>query len=606
MRAPRKTWERWARLVLPLLLVGLAGRAAAGPDLMVLRPTGASRDSLPVLQIDPHSAEIAGRLSLGFGATMLRLFRMEQSYLHEKEGREVEPAYLLLSRQQGGFPRSGFFLAETAKPLAGYVDLHESSSPAGRFGAMDQIFPHELAHVIQEQLAGKPSPGGTNQIHAVGVCTDPATAFSEGFAEHFQVMACDHPQADPSTRALVQAGAAEAAAARSLSGLRRELCARLAFCPRRRMTFLVWFSGAEQALRHSAVKANAFAFAPDVPQRLLRGPHLFQAYLMENLLPGSPGSHRKPMGRLLSTEGVVSAFFCRWANSPTLRGRYLDERFYRAFGSSRGEVRPEENVYLKIFHTFYTRKPHDLAAFIRAYAETFPEEAAAADSVSGEILGEREIGSWPQIRLVNQDRRVGTSMFDQFRGLPRRQTFDLNSASVADLAGVSGVTPALAEEISRRGPYLTVDELARVPGLTPAVLDRFRRMEAKWGGSQESPGEENLSIGGILRPYLIRAAMAWILASFLGAAGYLGVRRSCSARRAVLHGAGASFVGLLAGWIFVGPSGLTALGGVLIVFGLPAGIRAAISASSVRATLTAAAAWAAAALPAVLLTAAWF
>ena len=599
-----------ARVLIPFLLLSASiALGADTPDLVVLGPTGANRDSLPVLQVHPRSAEIAARLSRGFGRTMLRLFRMEQTYLHEKEGREVEPAYLLLSRQQGGFPRSGFVLDQTPKPSAGFVDLHESSRIAGEFGAMDQIFPHELAHVIQRQLAGETPAGGTNQIHAVGVCTDPATAFSEGFAEHFQVMACDDPKADAATRAVVKAGAAVASADRNFVHLQRELGARLALCPRTRMTFLLWFSQAEQALRYSAVKANAFAFTPKVPEHLLHGRHAYEAYLIENLMPGTPGSPaspRKSLGRLLSTEGVVSTFFCRFASNSTIRGRNLDDEFYRPFGTDRNEVTPEENVYLKIFHTFYVRKPQDLNAFIRAYVELFPEETMAVDSVSRDVLGERPAEPWPQIRLADRDDVVGTSVLDQFRGLPRRRTFDLNSASVADLTCAFGITSTSAEEIVRHGPYREVDELARVPGFDPVLVDRVRVMEEEWRRHPEQPNEESLSVGALVRPYLIRAAIAWLFASLFASAGYYIVRRGCTLGRSVIHGLAASLVGLLVGWLVDGPAGVTALCSVLIVFGVPAGLRAVFSRSRRSTWVRVMVAWAAAAVPAAILTVPWF
>ncbi len=67
---------------------------------------------------------------------------------------------------------------------------------------MDQIFPHELMHIIVRQLAGEPRVSGGNQVHAVGVRTDPVVAFNEGFAEHVQVLAVDDPAAAAETGAL--------------------------------------------------------------------------------------------------------------------------------------------------------------------------------------------------------------------------------------------------------------------------------------------------------------------------------------------------------------------------------------------------------------------
>ena len=189
------------RVALVCLLVFAAPAIGAPPPLVVLTPTGTSQGGLPVLARRPPG-EIDRILSRGFSGRLLRLYALEQEYLRRETGTAPEPAYLLLSTQQGGFPRFGFVLDSAPKPDTGYVDLHHSSTPAGRFGAMDQIFPHELLHIIARQLAGEPRESGANQVHAIGVRTDPVTAFQEGFAEHVQVMCVDDPDAHPATRAL--------------------------------------------------------------------------------------------------------------------------------------------------------------------------------------------------------------------------------------------------------------------------------------------------------------------------------------------------------------------------------------------------------------------
>jgi hypothetical protein len=116
--------------------------------LVVLQPTGQVRNALPVLTPHREAAAVDRVLTHGFSGRLVRLYAMEQEYLGQATGVAPEPAYLLLSTRQGGFPQFGFYLDDQAKTSAGWVDLHRSSSLAGRFGAMDQIFPHELLHVI--------------------------------------------------------------------------------------------------------------------------------------------------------------------------------------------------------------------------------------------------------------------------------------------------------------------------------------------------------------------------------------------------------------------------------------------------------------------------
>ena len=167
-----------------LCLLWLAVPSVFSSDslLVVLADTGRIRDGYPVLKHHPDEATIREVLTRGFSGKILKLYRLEQTYLERSAGIKPEPAYLLFSNHQGGFPRFGFYLENEDKRHAGYVDLYRTKTLTGRFGSDDQIFPHELRHVIVRQLAGDPPQGGSNQIHAIGVQTDPHNAWSEGFA----------------------------------------------------------------------------------------------------------------------------------------------------------------------------------------------------------------------------------------------------------------------------------------------------------------------------------------------------------------------------------------------------------------------------------------
>ncbi len=53
-------------------------------------------------------------------------------------------------------------------------------------------------------------------------------------------------------------------------------------------------------------------------------------------------------------------------------------------------------------------------------------------------------------------------------------TLDLNTASIAELDGLPGVGPVLAQRIVDRRPYTSVDELDEVSGIGQTVLERLR------------------------------------------------------------------------------------------------------------------------------------
>ena len=282
-------------------------------------------------------------LARGFSGRLLRLFRWEQQYLARRDGTPVEPAYLLLSDTQGGFPRFGFWFEGERKASVGYVDLHRRQRLSGQFGAMDQIFPHELLHVIVRQLAGPPprAAGGANQVHAIGIRTDRITAFDEGFAEHGQVLAVDDADATAETRALATDVSLSSFAADRLARYQRALTARIALAPPARLAFVLWFSQTEQVLRYHAVKSNAFAHEPVIPPRLLDERDPYPAYLLENVVPGSTEAAFKATPRLLATEGVVASLFSRWVADPSLQQPAVDPTSVRSLrrGIQRAHVR---------------------------------------------------------------------------------------------------------------------------------------------------------------------------------------------------------------------------------------------------------------------------
>lgn len=590
------------------LLLALPAAAAPPPDaaappelLVVLTDTGSEREGLPVLARHPDPERQLAVLTRGFSGRLLRLYRLEQQFLAARDGRAIEPAYLLLSTTQGGFPRFGFWLDDERKDGVGYVDLHRDSDVSGRFGGMDQIFPHELVHVIVQQLAGEPPEGGSNQVHAIAVTTDRVTAFSEGFAEHVQVMAVDDPDAVPETARLREDATIPGRAQRRLDAYRRALAATWAPAPAARMAFALWFGQTEQALRYHAVKANLFARAPAIPERLLLARDRYPAYLLDNVLPGTPADPLEPPARLCAREGFVSALFWRWVTAEALRARYREPAFYEAFGTTRDAVDPTENAYLKLFAALAAGRPHDTPALLRAYVDAFPDEADAV----GELLRAAGAG-WPlvlpaEIWLANDDFQVGTTLYDQFRALPRRHTLDVNAASLVDLITVEGMTRRTAEAMLEAAPFTTLDDVRGVPGMTPELFGRLEAMAATMSKIRAGEIEDSVSLDlmRLLRPYLYRAA-AWIVACALAAALLYRASRRLGWLRLALNGLAAASVGLLATWV-VAPGPWAPLL-PLVLFGLPGAAWQLARSRRVAGPARVLAAWALACLPALVVT----
>ncbi len=595
-------------LVLSALMTLPAAVAAAAPPplLVVLQPTGTTRDGLPVLTRHPDGGRAVAVLTRGFAGRLLRLYALEQTFLSRATGRAPEPAYLLLSDRQGGFPQFGFYLDGVSKADVGFVDLHRSSTLSGRFGAMDQIFPHELLHVIVRQLAGVPRESGGNQMHAIGVRTDPVNAFSEGFAEHVQVMSVDDTDALPETAALREDGYARTRAEREFAGYGRELAARFPLARPSQMRFLLWFSQSEQVLRYHAVKANQFAHAVAIPERLLDRPDRYGAYLYQNVVPGAPADPRKPAAVMLSNEGVIAHLFWRFVSDPALQRRFLDDRTCAAFGVTTADLSPLENVYLKLFVAFFGDRPSTAADLLRAYVRRFPEDAIDVERVvRGALLGQ-DLPSAPEIWMANVALMTGTSLFDQFRALPRPHTFDANAASAFDWIAVPGVTRELAGRLLAQAPYSRIDEVLAVPGLAPDVKTRVVAMAKDMDAlrARAASEEESLSLTAILRPYLWRLIAVLVLTTAAGGwlARRVGARRWWSATAVALV---SSLAVITLAWVVTSPSWYP-IAAPVVLFGVPWALWRLVRQRAPRAAAMALAVWIAASIPAVLVSRTWW
>lgn len=581
------------------------------PLLLVLTETGAERDGLPLYSIHPTPDSVVAGLSRGLSGLILRVYRMEQNYLEAKEGIAPEPAYVLLSSRQGGFAREGFTLGAEAKPRAGYVDVHRDWPVSGRFGALDQIVPHELAHVMRRQLAGELRDGGTNQIHALGLRTDRVVAFNEGFAEHLQAVAFER---SPDVSALGKLAAdidRLASVYDHLDAYERELTARLAPAPRMRLGFIAWYSNDEDILRYHGVRDNAFAREPSLPERLLTTDP-YRAYLLEGILPGAVDGPPKTLGRLASSEGVIAAFFYQWAMDDRIGARRLEPDFYLPFGVGPGEVTDLENTYLKMIEVLYVSKPQTVFEMVEGYVERFPEEKAWIDSLATAVFHGPIDEPPPEFWMANRDFQTGTTLFDQFRGLRRTHTFDLNAASLVDLVAVRGVTPELAHRILADAPYAAVNDVQRVEGVSPELVVRFAAMHDEMDvlrSELASESEESLSISAILRPLIVRALVILVLSAVLGLILYVRLRRRAGLKplrwlRLVWIGFLVGSLGSAGGWI-LGLSGLGAIATIGVLCGVPAAIYQ-FTRGERRAALIVFGAWAFAAVPAAFLTGTWF
>jgi hypothetical protein len=159
---------------------------------VVMRAAPKGEPQAPILQRAPNDAITkAIALEAARGATKFMLALDEQAQRIAGAATPA-PTYLLRSQEEGGFARRGFWLGDVNSKLIWhadpYVDLVVDKQGLDD-GSFEEIFAHELGHVLLRRLVPKLPNGLSRTAHSSLTTTDYPTAFDEGFAIHFQGLA---------------------------------------------------------------------------------------------------------------------------------------------------------------------------------------------------------------------------------------------------------------------------------------------------------------------------------------------------------------------------------------------------------------------------------
>jgi hypothetical protein len=479
--------------------------------------------SYPVFRLAEASAlaqQVRTVLETSFAQRVLRLDRYARNLLLREPGRGdeqrlKEPMYLLLSGEEGGYARYGFWLEDPrgGKRLvrAGYVDLVVDEEGIAD-GNLEEIFSHELGHLILKSLLGDINSGPSRKMHQSMTVTDYPTAFDEGYAEHFQPLVRD---------ATGNAYLRELSRGATPTDLN-----------------LLWLSRLDQQLRTEGVKRNLFVHRRALPAMALQpDPDRYQLFLDGETSMDFLPDEFKNAQEMMSCEGVIATLFYRLVNDERLRNLYREEAFYRQFlipavtsAEIREEVPPYENVNLKLFaamrrvglESAHARLPL-MIRILNAYASLFPDEAeevygvflkttygvtasqelavaferAAAAGRIGDIdaFRQRSGAAFPLLRkTINEvahgklpvDANLGPELWvlnSNFKIAPaawerertESLTLNLNTAAEPELMTLPAVDLAVARRIvaerRSRGFYRSLDELRTAAGLSLALYE---------------------------------------------------------------------------------------------------------------------------------------
>lgn len=406
----------------------------------------------------------------GFTATLLALDEQARVVAGQPAS---APTWLLLSEQDGGFARTGFWLRSEDglryhdEP---YVDLVVSEDDVAS-GAFEEIFAHELGHVMLRRLAPGLAPGWSRTPHAALAITDRTTAFDEGWAIHFQGLVRRYT--------------------------RNERLQRIDHGLEDKPFLGSWASNIDRSARVDGMRRNVFVQRqlplPEVadPVRSLAHSTLFDS------------ARLKSGDQMMASEGVVATVFYRWLGA--------------------GDAATQQQRYRRVFESLHALDAADLDAgspvlvrLVQRYAGGWDDDAPHAvrtlvETTYGATVDRRAAQAWETIARPG---RLG-QMAGFVGGLKaaRGTLADTVSAALADPARLDdALSPPLwlatgvgADAVVLDANTAHASELATLPGIGPDLAARLvLERDANGGFASLAALAERIGAGAASRAALAR------------------------------------------------------------------------------------------------------
>jgi hypothetical protein len=471
------------------------------PHLVIIQPTGEMIGDLPEMIMLADSSELVKSVRKNIKNSFIKeaidLYFITQVYLkNTQQIDKIEPAYLALTENQGGFAKFGFALKNGSghqlKEKVGYVDItvDRASGSIDRLMSFSQLYPHELGHVYYHLLSSEDEEENNTKnvdMHFFSVITDYSTAFNEGFAEHIENVSRMHEKNE-----IIKSGIAadikkiEQTSIRSIAGFKRdfEYPFRLGYY---KVSMLNWYQKYEDLKRYKHVingtvkYKNASLSLSDSEDQLT----------YRNSGVELDSTQQRNLVQLLATEGVISSFFTKLSMSD-LGESYLEDSFYHDFILESDSTEkpsnlfsPLQNQFIKYFYVidqfvvFNNSSRSQLTDFIEGYCSTFPEESAEVKKIFKNSTGISYTNKIPPplwILVENYSHRL--LVFDPFNAITVPiYTFDLNAAEVEDLITLDGLTKNDAQLIikyrNEHGLFSGFNQLKEIPNLSEQAKEKI-------------------------------------------------------------------------------------------------------------------------------------
>lgn len=293
---------------------------------------------MPVFQAAPDSALHRSLIRESQRGTVAFVLKLDEQ-AQRLSGQGAGPTWLLLTEEEGGFAKRGFWLREHGHDR--YLDqpyvalVVDADSIAD--GSFEEIFAHETGHVLLRRLLTRLPAGMSRVNHGSLTITDDPTAFDEGFAIHFQAL----------SRLLTLNSALKA----NDAGLGSK-----PFTP-------LWQSRVDGTLRIDGVRRNWFI------HRQLLPPGNDDALARRANSSAFDIGALKNGNQMMASEGVVATLFYRALAPAASTGRYVS--LFRALQHlDRQELRPDSPLLPLLAQSWLTTDPPQGKRFAKLFVET--------------------------------------------------------------------------------------------------------------------------------------------------------------------------------------------------------------------------------------------
>jgi DNA uptake protein ComE-like DNA-binding protein len=469
-----------------LIAVAAISARALSADLGVLVPVQqddhietkqdpAGTASIPVLQQAPDDALRRALITESKRGTVAFVLKLDEE-AQRLSGQTPQPTWLMLTEEEGGFAKRGFWLRERSRDRfvdQPYVALVVDSGSIAD-GSFEEIFAHETGHVLLRRLIPHLPRGMSRLAHGSLTVTDDPTAFDEGFAIHFQALS-------------------------RLMTVNPALKAHDAGIGDKPFTSL-WQSNVDGALRIDGVRRNWFI------HRQLLPPGDDDAFVRRANSSVFDIAWLKSGNQMLASEGVVATVFYRALAADLSVARYAS--LFRALQQLNSRPLLPDSPLLPMLAQSWTAADQSRgASFTKIFIETtygasidraLPQAAAALAQVGRAGDQKAFVEQLKRARLlltaaeerVNQQSSALTAALGPAIWLAAAPTriVNLNTAEADQLVSLDNSLTDWADKIvaerESHGPYGSLPDLARrVALLTPLVvkLNDMAAMAVKLG-----------------------------------------------------------------------------------------------------------------------------